>query len=145
MLRSLLIERFRLKYRREIRQGPVYLLLKGSNALKLVDSKDKNAYPWAGGIHGGMIIGDGLAGISPRNGSWTIKSLPKWLKSLELSTAPRLTLWVTTARAAILRERFNVIDPRKPIENVGGKWLALFRIGSPQRDAAGVGVVTLRE
>ena len=64
MLLSLLMERFRLKYRREIRQGPVYLLLKGSNALKLVDSKDKNAYPWAGGIHGGMIMGDGLAGLN---------------------------------------------------------------------------------
>ena len=45
MLRSLLIKRFQLNYRREIRQGSVYLLLKGSNALELVDSKDKNAYP----------------------------------------------------------------------------------------------------
>jgi len=64
MLQSLLVERFGLKYHRETREGPVYLLLKGNKASKLVDSKDKNAYPWAGGIRGGMITGDGLAGIN---------------------------------------------------------------------------------
>jgi uncharacterized protein (TIGR03435 family) len=42
----------------------VFLLQKGNKALKLVDSKDKDAYPWAGGIGGGMITGDGLAGIN---------------------------------------------------------------------------------
>ncbi|HEY1493468.1 MAG TPA: TIGR03435 family protein, partial [Candidatus Solibacter sp.] len=35
MLQSLLVERFGLKYHREIREGPVYLLLKGNKALKL--------------------------------------------------------------------------------------------------------------
>jgi uncharacterized protein (TIGR03435 family) len=64
MLQSLLADRFALKYHRETREGPVYLLLKGNKALKLVDSKDKDAYPWAGGIRGGMITGDGLAGIN---------------------------------------------------------------------------------
>jgi uncharacterized protein (TIGR03435 family) len=68
MLQSLLVERFQLKYRRETREGPVYLLVKGNKALKLVDSKDKNAYPWAGGIHGGMIMGDGLAGTNDSMG-----------------------------------------------------------------------------
>src|SRR5258708_39023688 len=64
LLQSLLVERFQLKYRRETREGPVYLLVKGNKALKLADSKDKDAYPWAGGIRGGMIMGDGLAGIN---------------------------------------------------------------------------------
>ena len=64
MLQSLLVERLQLKYHRETREGPVYLLVKGNKALKLVDSKDKNVYPWAGGIRGGMIMGDGLAGIN---------------------------------------------------------------------------------
>ena len=64
MLQSLLVARFGLKYHRETREGPVYLLVKGNKASKLVDSKDKNAYPWAGGIRGGMITGDGLAGMN---------------------------------------------------------------------------------
>ena len=64
MLQSLLIERFQLKYHRETREDPVYLLEKGNKALKLVDSKDKNVYPWAGGLGGGGIMGDGLAGVN---------------------------------------------------------------------------------
>jgi uncharacterized protein (TIGR03435 family) len=64
MLQALLAARFELKYRRETREGPVYLLVKGNKASKLADSKDKDAYPWAGGIRGGMIVGDGLAGIN---------------------------------------------------------------------------------
>lgn len=62
MLQSLLIERFQLKYHRETREGRVYLLVKGNKALKLADSKDKNAIPWAGGLEGGGIMGNGLAG-----------------------------------------------------------------------------------
>lgn len=62
MLQSLLIERFQLKYRRETRESPVYLLIKGKKALKLADPKDRNAHPWAGGLSGGAIMGDGLAG-----------------------------------------------------------------------------------
>jgi uncharacterized protein (TIGR03435 family) len=68
MLQSLLVDRFHLKYHRETREGSLYLLVKGNKpsklATSLVDSKDKNAYPWAGGIHGGAIMGDGLAGTN---------------------------------------------------------------------------------
>jgi uncharacterized protein (TIGR03435 family) len=62
MLQSLLAERFQVKYHRETREGPVYLLVRSNKALKLVDSKDKSAYPWAGGLGGGGILRDGLAG-----------------------------------------------------------------------------------
>jgi uncharacterized protein (TIGR03435 family) len=64
MLQSLLVERFQVKYHRETREGPVYLLVTRNKALKLVDSKDKSAYPWAGSLGGGGISGDGLAGIN---------------------------------------------------------------------------------
>ena len=42
---------------------PCVLACERKQTLKLLDSKDKNRYPWAGGIRGGMITGDGLAGI----------------------------------------------------------------------------------
>ena len=64
MLQSLLAERFNLRYRRETREGPVYLLVQSGKRLKLSDAKDKSAYPWSGGLRGGMIVGDGLAGIN---------------------------------------------------------------------------------
>ena len=64
MVQSLLASRFQLKYRRENREGPVYLLTRGKGQLKMQDSKDKTAYPWSGGLGGGMIVGDGLRGIN---------------------------------------------------------------------------------
>jgi len=64
MLQALLVERFGLKFHRESREGPVFLLLRGSRALKLVDAKDKQAYPWSGGLGGGGITGDGMAGTN---------------------------------------------------------------------------------
>ncbi len=64
MLQSLLMERFQVKYHRETREGPVYLLVRGNKALKLVDAKDKSAYPWAGSLAGAGISGDGLAGLN---------------------------------------------------------------------------------
>jgi len=62
MLQSLLTERFHLKYHREDAERPVYLLVKGNKPLKLIPAKDSNAIPWAGGLSGGRVARDGLAG-----------------------------------------------------------------------------------
>lgn len=64
MLESLLVKRFRLKYRHEFRQGPIYLLIRGKKNLLLKDAKDKSAYPWSGSPGGGMVVGNGIAGIN---------------------------------------------------------------------------------
>jgi uncharacterized protein (TIGR03435 family) len=64
MLEVLLIERFQLKFHRETREGPVYLLTKGKKELKLAPSKDKDAFPWVGNPGGGGMIGGGIAGIN---------------------------------------------------------------------------------
>jgi uncharacterized protein (TIGR03435 family) len=64
MLQALLADRFQLKFRREIKQGPVYLLLKGSGPLRLEAAKDqgKSDFSWVGSPRGGMISGDGVGG-----------------------------------------------------------------------------------
>jgi uncharacterized protein (TIGR03435 family) len=65
MLQTLLVDRFHLKYHRETKDGPVYLLVKGNNKLQLQDSKDKNEFPWVGNSNGGgAIFGNGIAGIN---------------------------------------------------------------------------------
>jgi uncharacterized protein (TIGR03435 family) len=60
MLQSLLADRFRLAVHREIKEGPIYILGRGSSDLKLTPSKDENVFPWAGGIGGGLPGGDGI-------------------------------------------------------------------------------------
>jgi uncharacterized protein (TIGR03435 family) len=57
MLQTLLADRFQLKFHRATKEGPVYLLVKGSKDLKLQGAKNKDDYPWAGAT-------DGLAGIN---------------------------------------------------------------------------------
>jgi uncharacterized protein (TIGR03435 family) len=64
MLQSLLAERFHLNYHRESREGPVYLLVKTNKPLKMAEPQEKNAFPWSGSPAGGMITGDGLAGVN---------------------------------------------------------------------------------
>lgn len=64
MLQALLMDRFHLKYAMESKEGPVYLLVKTNRELKLLESKDKNEYPWAGSVAGGAISGDGLRGTN---------------------------------------------------------------------------------
>ena len=62
MLQMLLVDRFRLRYHTETKLGQVYLLVKSGSKLDLQDAKNKDEYPWAGGLGGGGISGDGLAG-----------------------------------------------------------------------------------
>jgi uncharacterized protein (TIGR03435 family) len=64
MLQALLADRFQMKFRREIKQGPVYLLLKGSRPIRLEAAKDqgKSDFSWVGSPRGGAITGDGMAG-----------------------------------------------------------------------------------
>ena len=64
MLQSLLIGRFQLKYHPAAKEGPVYLLVRGKGQLRMTDSKDKDAYPWSGGLGDGAISGDGLKGTN---------------------------------------------------------------------------------
>jgi uncharacterized protein (TIGR03435 family) len=76
MLQSLLMDRFQLKYHRETKEGPVYLLVRGKKPLRMEDSKDKGAYPWSGSLRGGAIMGDGLAGTneSMADLAWRLRS-----------------------------------------------------------------------
>jgi uncharacterized protein (TIGR03435 family) len=62
MLQSLLADRFQFKYRREMRERPVYLLVKGNKPLKMTDSRDKGEFPWAGAVRGGQPFADGIQG-----------------------------------------------------------------------------------
>jgi uncharacterized protein (TIGR03435 family) len=61
MLVALLIDRFQLRYRLASKQGPVYLLERGSGKLALQTPKDPTSHPWATvernmtGIVGGNI------------------------------------------------------------------------------------------
>jgi uncharacterized protein (TIGR03435 family) len=64
MLQSLLADRFQLKYHRETKEGPVYLLVRGNKALKLQDAKDQNDYPWVGSPEGGGLSANGMAGVN---------------------------------------------------------------------------------
>ena len=64
MLQALLIDRFQLHVHREIREGPVYFLVKTNKELKLQATTDKDQYPWVGSVAGGGISGDGIAGTN---------------------------------------------------------------------------------
>jgi uncharacterized protein (TIGR03435 family) len=64
MLQTLLVDRFRLRYHTETKEGPVYLLVRSGKELDMQEAKKKDGYPWAGGLGGGGITGDGLAGMN---------------------------------------------------------------------------------
>ena len=57
MLQSLLAERFQLKFHRKIKEGPSYILSRGTDQLKLTPAKNKRVFPWAGGVYGGWFRG----------------------------------------------------------------------------------------
>lgn len=60
MMQTLLADRFQLRYHRESREGPVYLLVRANKDLKLQPAKDKDEYPWVGSVAGSAISRDGL-------------------------------------------------------------------------------------
>ncbi|GGG86111.1 TIGR03435 family protein [Edaphobacter dinghuensis] len=63
MLQSLLIDRFHLRFHRESKQEPSYILERTGSTLKLEPPKDTTAYSWAGSPDGGRVaFGTGLAG-----------------------------------------------------------------------------------
>ena len=64
MLQTLLMDRFQLKFHRVTTVGPVYELVRNGSHLKLRNAKNKDDYPWVGGVRGGMITGDGMAGTN---------------------------------------------------------------------------------
>ncbi|HEY4379657.1 MAG TPA: TIGR03435 family protein [Acidobacteriaceae bacterium] len=65
MLQSLLMDRFQLKYHRGLKASPTYILERGDKPLSLRAPKDKDAFPWAGGLEGGTISrGSGMAGTN---------------------------------------------------------------------------------
>ncbi len=76
MLQTLLAERFKLKWHLETREGPVYLLVRGNQKLKLQEPKDAKEYPWAGSVAGGYFGTDGISGMNI-----TMPSLAKRLSS----------------------------------------------------------------
>lgn len=63
MLLTMLADRFQLKFHRETRQLPVYLLKKDSKKPGLEAPKDSNAFPWVGSAtDGGMMLNTGIRG-----------------------------------------------------------------------------------
>jgi uncharacterized protein (TIGR03435 family) len=64
MLQTLLAERFQLKFHRETKERPIYLLTRGTGQLKLREPKNKNEYSWAGTAAGGGPFENGIAGTN---------------------------------------------------------------------------------
>jgi uncharacterized protein (TIGR03435 family) len=62
MLQNLLADRFQLKVHIEQRNGKIYELVRSKHPLHLNPPKNKNAFPWAGGIRDGVPSTDGLRG-----------------------------------------------------------------------------------
>ena len=60
MLQTLLINRFGLKFRRELKESPVYVLMRGTKKLQMEDVRNKKEVPWMAvvlyrdGVNGGM-------------------------------------------------------------------------------------------
>ena len=67
MLQTLLIDRFGLKFHREAKEGPVYILSRSNKKLQMEDSKDKDGLPYllsllkAGGVADGSMVGNNIS------------------------------------------------------------------------------------
>lgn len=55
MLLALLADRLQLKYHIEEKEAPVLLLERAKKPLKLLPPKDAKAFPWFGGVRGGVV------------------------------------------------------------------------------------------
>ncbi len=62
MLLTLLADRFQLRFHREVRTGPVYILAKGNRTLKLEPTATVSDFSWVGSPNNGDVRGDGIAG-----------------------------------------------------------------------------------
>ena len=74
MLLSLLAQRFQLKYHLETKPGSVFILVRGKNALKLEDPKNKEAVGALTSPNRGLVNGDGIAGQN-----LSMSRLARWL------------------------------------------------------------------
>jgi uncharacterized protein (TIGR03435 family) len=64
MLLALLADRFQLRFHRETRDLPIYLLERTGKELKMSEAADKSYSPWVGNDNnGGMMTGTGMAGV----------------------------------------------------------------------------------
>jgi hypothetical protein len=70
MLQNLLAERFQLKVHIQEGKGEIYELVRSDRPLRLSPPKDKDAFPWAGGIGGGLPGDDGLRARTSRCLNW---------------------------------------------------------------------------
>ena len=64
MLQALLADRFQLLVHKDVKEAPVYLLVKTTKPLGLVATKDKNEYPWVGSLAGAGLSRDGIRGTN---------------------------------------------------------------------------------
>lgn len=74
MLQNLLAERFQLKVHVQEGKGQVYELVRNNHPLRVNPPKDRDAFPYAGAIEGGIPNGEGLRG---QNISMT--ELARWI------------------------------------------------------------------
>ena len=79
MLQNLLAERFQLQVHVEQKDGQIYELVRNKRPLRLSPPKDKNVFPWAGAIGGGIPNGKSLGGRNismPELARW----ITEWLR-----------------------------------------------------------------
>ena len=67
MLQAMLIDRFRLKFHKDVREGSVYVLIKSNKNLRMTEAQERNGLPYLlspikqGGIVDGELIGNNIS------------------------------------------------------------------------------------